>query len=182
MMTSISLNVNPIADFNYTILPVCEGFGVEFSDSSELTDTYSWFFGDGSYSNEKDPYHVFEYNSNTRTSLVVGNKDVCYDTLTINFNWQKISDVIDVFVPNIITPNSDGFNDCFEITVPSEFESCTSFIVYNRWGMKVFDSVEFHQNFCGYNAYNNKALSEGTYFYTIKVGAYDMNGFVSIVK
>ena len=183
MFTSININVNPIANFNYSILPICEGLGVEFSDSSELADSYSWFFGDGSYSNEKDPYHVFKYNSNTRTSLVIGNNDVCYDTLKMDFNWPEISNAIDVFVPNIITPNSDGINDCLTITAPSEFESCTSFIVYNRWGMKVFDSsLEFHQNFCGYNAYNNNELSEGTYFYTVKVSTYYLNGFVSIVK
>ena len=183
MFTSIDINVKPLANFNYSILPICEGLGVEFSDSSELADNYSWFFGDGFSSNEKDPYHVFSYNSNTRTSLVIGNNDVCYDTLTMYFNWPEISNAIDVFVPNIITPNSDGINDCLTITVPSEFESCTSFIVYNRWGMKVFDSsLESHQIFCGYNAYNNNALSEGTYFYKVKIGTYYLNGFVSIVK
>ena len=183
MFTSVDINVNPIANFNYNILPVCEGLGVQFSDSSELADNFSWVFGDGFYSIEKNPYHVFGYNSNTITSLIIGNNDVCYDTLTMDFNWLEISNVIDVFVPNIITPNNDGINDCLTITAPSEFESCTSLIVYNRWGMKVFDSsLGFHQNFCGYNAYNNNALSEGTYFYTVKVGDYSLNGFVSIIK
>ena len=48
--TTISLNVNPTADFSYNYFPSCSGFEVQFSDSSLLADSYEWVFGDGNSS------------------------------------------------------------------------------------------------------------------------------------
>lgn len=180
--TSISLNIVPEGNYSYTLFPSCLGFEVEFRDSSINADYYLWKFGDGNSSTELNPYHVFDFNSQTRTSLIVGNNGTCFDTLTTEFNWQKIGDFIDVFTPNIITPNSDGINDCFEIKVPIEFEGCVEYEVFNRWGLKVYDTKDFHSGFCGSNAYNNKDLAEGTYFYTVSIKDYKINGFVTIAR
>lgn len=179
---SVTLNENPIASFTQIITPICEGFEVQFSDSSSLADSYLWTFGDGTTSNSPSPLHVYDYGEQLNTVLTVGNNNICFDTASISFNWGEIGDVITVFVPNIITPNSDGSNDCFNVTVPEEFEACTNFEIYNRWGMKVYSSTEFQQDFCGLNAYNNQELSAGTYFYVITVGDHIVNGFVAITR
>lgn len=180
--TSISLNVNPTAYFNFDYFPSCAGFEVQFTDSSQLADAYIWDFGDGGNSNELNPNNVFAFGSYSNTSLIVANNGICFDTAQVSFEWQKISEFIDVFVPNIITPNGDTKNDCFEIIVPNEFNECTNYEVFNRWGMKVYDSNEFKSDFCGLNAYNNKELSSGTYYYVIDVGDYSLNGFIQLVK
>jgi gliding motility-associated-like protein len=180
--TSISLNTVPESNYSYTFIPSCLGFEVEFKDSSVNADSYQWVFGDGSTSIDLDPFHVYDFNTQPKTSLIVGNNGVCFDTLTTSFKWQKISDFIDVFAPNIITPNGDGINECFEVKVPAEFEGCIEYKMYNRWGLKVYDTKEFHSGFCGYNAYNNKELAEGTYFYTLTINDYQINGFVTITK
>ena len=180
--TSISLNDVPIADFSYSYIPSCAGFEVQFSDSSLLTDTYKWEFGDGSTSNEMNPYHIFNFGTNVSTVLTVGNNGICFDEARVSFEWENISEFLDVFSPNIITPNNDGVNDCFKVTVPKEFIECTHYEIYNRWGMKVYDTKGFKNNFCGFNAYNNKEVSSGTYFYTIEIGDYLLNGFVNVER
>ena len=180
--TSISLNVVPESNYSYTFIPSCLGFEVEFKDSSVNADLYAWNFGDGYVSSDLNPYHVFDFNTQVNTSLIVGNNGVCFDTLVTSFNWQKIGDFIDVFAPNIITPNTDGVNDCFEVKVPAEFEGCVEYEVYNRWGLKVFDTKDFQTGFCGFNAYNNQELSEGTYFYTLLIKDYRINGFIKIAR
>lgn len=178
----IDLNVNPEANYSFTILPTCLGYEVQFTDSSVNADTYQWNYGDGGSSTDKDPFYIYDYSTVVNTSLIVGNNAVCFDTLTTSFTWSKIGDFIDIFVPNIITPNSDGVNECFEVVVPSEFEDCVEFEIYNRWGLKVYDTRDFHANFCGYNAYNNQELSEGTYFYVIEINNFVTNGFVNIAR
>ena len=180
--TSISLNDVPTADFSYSSTPSCAGFEVQFSDSSLLTDTYKWEFGDGSTSNEMNPYHIFNFGTNVSTVLTVGNNGICFDEARVSFEWENISEFLDVFSPNIITPNNDGVNDCFKVTVPKEFIECTHYEIYNRWGMKVYDTKGFKNNFCGFNAYNNKEVSSGTYFYTIEIGDYLLNGFVNVER
>ena len=140
----------------------------------------------GEYSRVERSFHdieqVFDFNTQVNTSLIVGNNGVCFDTLVTNFTWQKIGDFINVFAPNIITPNTDGVNDCFEVEVPTEFEGCVEYEVYNRWGLKVFDTKDFQTGFCGFNAYNNQELSEGTYFYTLRIKDYEINGFIKIAR
>tara|TARA_B100000401_G_scaffold437647_1_gene383757 strand:+ start:1067 stop:4315 length:3249 start_codon:yes stop_codon:yes gene_type:complete len=180
--TSIGLNVNPIADFSYNYFPSCAGFEVQFSDSSSLSDSYTWLFGDGVISSEANPYHIFNFGTNVSTIFIVGNNDICFDSLKVDFKWKKISEFIDVFSPNIITPNGDGRNDCFEVIVPDEFVECTNYEIYNRWGMKVYDTKEFSNDFCGINAYNKKEVSTGTYYYTIEVGDYVLNGFIQLER
>jgi gliding motility-associated-like protein len=180
--TSVSLNDVPTADFSSSYVPSCSGFEVQFSDSSLLTDSYKWEFGDGSTSNEINPYHIFNFGTDVSTVLTVGNNDVCFDEAKADFEWENISEFLDVFSPNIITPNNDGVNDCFEVIVPKEFVQCTHYEIYNRWGMKVYDTKEFKKNFCGINGYNNKEVSLGTYYYTIVIGDYFLNGFVKVER
>ncbi len=180
--TSISLNDNPEAAFDFDYIPSCAGYEVQFSDSSVLADTYIWDFGNGNTSSEKNPFVIFEFGTQASSNLIVGNNGICFDTASVNFNWKKISEFIDVFVPNIITPNSDGKNDCFEVILPDEFVDCADYEIFNRWGIKVYDSKEFKTDFCGFNAYNNQELSEGTYYYTLLIGDYQLNGFVTIVR
>jgi PKD repeat protein/N-acetylneuraminic acid mutarotase len=45
----------PIADFSYET----DLYEVKFSDSSSGATTWHWNFGDGTFSNEKDPVHIF---------------------------------------------------------------------------------------------------------------------------
>lgn len=180
--TLISLNVVPESNYGYTYIPSCAGFEIQFTDSSVNADSWIWNFGDGGASTNLNPAHIYPFNSQLSTSLIVGNNGVCFDTLTTNFTWKKIADFIDVFIPNIITPDGDGVNECFEIEVPNEFEDCVQYEVYNRWGLKVYDSKEFKSEFCGLNAYNNTELSEGTYFYTVSIKSFRINGFVTVVR
>ena len=48
--------------------------------------------------------------------------------------------------------------------------------------MKVYDTKEFTGDFCGINAYNNKPVNPGTYYYTIEVGDYVVNGFIQVER
>ena len=48
------------------------------------------------------------------------------------------SGLCDAFIPTAFTPNGDGRNETFTIT--GRGVNPTYFIIYNRWGEKVFDS------------------------------------------
>lgn len=178
----ISTNVVPLAAFSFDTLLNCDGVNIAFSDSSADAETYSWFFGDGTFSSENDITHLFKYGSNQSPYLVVGNNGICFDTASVILDFPEISTYINSVIPNVITPNSDGMNECLEIDLPSYFEDCAVLEIYNRWGLKVHDSSVFKLNFCGLNSYNNKPLSNGTYFYTLTFGEYIMSGFITIVQ
>lgn len=83
-----------------------------------------------------------------------------------------------ISVYNAVTPNGDGVNDYFSIK-PEPSGSCNGDIkveVYNRWGVKVFETNNYGENgdlFDGYsrgraNVDGDEQLPSGTYFYILK--------------
>ncbi|MEK6509844.1 MULTISPECIES: gliding motility-associated C-terminal domain-containing protein [Myroides] len=86
----------------------------------------------------------------------------------------------DIVVYNLVTPNADGKNDYFIIENINRFPNNTVEI-YNRWGVKVFDTKSYDSAgnvFRGYSdgritINKNEKLPSGTYFYVIE---YDFKG------
>ena len=127
---------------------------VEFENTSaENTISYFWDFDNGMIFEKRNPteqqyFEPGEYN----VMLVIENELGCVDTA-----YQRIV-VPEYYVPNIITPNGDGVNDFFIITGLKEL---TNFYVYNRWGKKVLEILDYQNNFDGGD------LVDGRYFYRL---------------
>lgn len=72
-------------------------------------------------------------------------------------------------LPNIFTPNNDGKNDTFVPMPDSRFVLNVDFMVFNRWGKKVFHHKGDEMiNWDGRDTSGNK-LSDGMYYYNVKV-------------
>ena len=90
-----------------------------------------------------------------------------------------VSDTIELFncppkfiVPNVFTPNGDGYNDVFNIDYQNiwEFEV----IIYDRWGVKVFQSTNLENPWNG--KVNGRDAAEGVYFWQIIYQEYNGKG------
>ncbi|MFZ9299485.1 MAG: tandem-95 repeat protein [Chitinophagaceae bacterium] len=75
--------------------------------------------------------------------------------------------VVNVKIPDIITPNNDGFNDKWIIQKPSHVR--IKIILFNRLGQVVYSNDEYKNDFNGIGKGNflGKELTNGTYFYLI---------------
>uniref|UniRef100_UPI0035938DF9 gliding motility-associated C-terminal domain-containing protein n=1 Tax=Persicitalea sp. TaxID=3100273 RepID=UPI0035938DF9 len=71
-------------------------------------------------------------------------------------------------LPNVFTPNNDGKNDSFTPLNCPEFLDKTEFTVFNRWGVKVFETVDLAINWDGRSS-AGQDLPAGQYFYEAKV-------------
>ena len=72
--------------------------------------SWSWNFGDGSISNEKDPNHTYRNKGQYLVSLAATNSEGC----TSNINKDiLINEDYNLLAPNSFTPNGDGINDYF---------------------------------------------------------------------
>ncbi len=71
-------------------------------------------------------------------------------------------------LPNVFTPNNDGKNDSFTPLNCPEFLDQTEFTVFNRWGVKVFETMDLKINWDG-RSIAGQALPAGQYFYEAKV-------------
>ena len=87
----------------------------------------------------------------------------CQRTFNINVAEQKCSDC-ELFIPNAFTPNGDGLNDLLKAK-PSCPISDFDFLIFDRWGDKIFES---HNSDAGWDGnYLGNPLSTGVYVYLI---------------
>ncbi len=83
-----------------------------------------------------------------------------------------------VLMPNVITPNGDGYNDAFLPPVFAPGACIGSFRtirVYNRWGKVVFSSTDPHF------AWRAEGCPGGMYFYEIRYSNFSLRGGLSIL-
>ena len=66
-------------------------------------------------------------------------------------------------IPNVITPNGDGINETFKIN-NLEFYPGSKLVVYNRHGMKVYESIDYPREKGEWNAEGNP---DGVYYFVL---------------
>lgn len=74
-------------------------------------------------------------------------------------------------VPEAFSPNGDGFNDTFWIPQYDYYQNL-SIIVFNRNGIKVFETPNYENNWDGYantGSLKGKLVPKGIYFYVLTV-------------
>ena len=82
----------------------------------------------------------------------------------------------DAIIPNVFTPNIDGFNDGFNIKL-----DCIVSLekkIYNRWGQLIFTSKQVNEPWNG-RTNSGVKVPEGTYYYIIDVTFYNLGSEVS---
>lgn len=92
-------------------------------------------------------------------------------------------------LPNVFTPNGDGYNDFF-IPFPYKFVDKIDLQIFNRWGNIVFETNDPDINWDGKSKQTNIESSSGVYFYVCNVyerrlGGLKMrsiNGFLHLLR
>ena len=69
----------------------------------------------------------------------------------------------EIYIPNIFTPNGDGSNDYFTYNILGA--KCFEIIIYNRWGVKVFESQAAQGSWNGKVMNTGENVVDGVYFY-----------------
>jgi gliding motility-associated-like protein len=112
-------------------------------------------------------------------AVVVNDPHGCPLNMVINVNEV----ICDLVVPNVLTPNGDGFNDVW--TVKGGFTSA-SLNLFNRWGNLVFTGNLMTKLFRGLDDGGDE-LSAGVYYYVLDLSmskgrSKQMSGYLQILR
>ena len=88
-------------------------------------------------------------------------------------NVETISEIVpfagnpntEVIIPNVFTPNGDDKNDELSFVNIDDTQDF-SFRIYNRWGVKVFETSDASNHWDGKNK-NGKDMDEAVYYFEI---------------
>ncbi|MBK7094976.1 MAG: PKD domain-containing protein [Saprospiraceae bacterium] len=126
----VQISTTPVVNFVYTI----NSNKVSFTNNTQNGNSYEWDFGDGTFSNESNPVHIYANKGVYIVKLIATNdcgKEISEKTLVVNM--VKTSDLVLQkfnFFPN---PNNGEFSLELEIPEGGYYD----FKVYNSTGILV---------------------------------------------
>ena len=151
---------------------------ITFTNNSTNSATYFWDFGDGMTTAQVNPFHIYSVPGNYEIMLITISPDGCMDT-----TYSLVSVVEGLEIPNVFTPNGDGFNDVFQVLTSGIIDYDLQ--IYNRWGVLIFQSFSTAIHWDG-RSLAGEEVAAGTYFYilTAKSGTkdYSRTGTITLLR
>ncbi len=121
--------------------------------------------------------------TNTTTySVTATDANGCSETDQIIVVVEQ-ADQKNIFIPNVFSPNADGFNDYFLVYGNERIQQINYVHVFDRWGTQVFSTTAMMPNdeLTGWDGmFRNQKLQTGTYTYVLEV-EYD-TGLIEIIE
>lgn len=174
------------------IYPICiSRFTFDPSGAGDSTWVIDWFMGDGSAFLDQDSSqfnYIYPLPGTYDVTMIVTNAEGCTDSLT---QQVIVEDTLTINMPNVLIQSSAAGNNKFDMQViKPNFNLCVeyTFVVFDRWGLKVYEAYNDPYNpdlFCA-DCFQGKTeggtnLSPGVYYYLLQ-GNYKVedHGFITI--
>jgi len=174
--TFYNIIVNPLPDASFALIPVsptscasCDGSVSIFNDETVPISSYLWSNGLITPSISDLCPNNYSVTVTTTTGC-----EKAYSTVVV-----PSTNILELGIVNTFSPNGDGINDVWEIKNIDMYPDNTLTVV-NRWGNEVYSVSGYKNNWDG------SRLSEGTYFYYLKVKMCGEDktykGYITIVR
>ena len=166
-------NYSPIsASFSVNPNEECIAFEdnpVEFIDLSQYGLSGTWTFGNGvsePYVPGINPSMTYEQSGDYTITLEIVNEGDCPDSTGLDI---CILPPTPIFIPDIFSPNDDGFNDFLYVRGKGIVDM--QFLVYDRWGQLMFESNDPEVGWDG--KHRGQPMPSGVYAYFLRVSTND---------
>jgi gliding motility-associated-like protein len=180
------IEVNEQANANFVMQRDSCSLDVTFINTSSNTQVNRiWYLGDGDSSTENIVKHQYRQTNTYTIKLITSPGNFCADTAE-QIHYIDGDTAKEVFIPNVFTPNQDGYNDCFKVNGVNPKCDFYQIIVYNRWGNVVFENTD--GSFCwNGNSQSGDPLPAGVYYYVLKLKkqnglSLDEHGTVTLIR
>ena len=149
--------------------------------------------GSGNYTWYADAelLEILSYDSQITPEVYSGN--INYYVTTTENGCESPAQIIaiqfqecGIIIPTAFTPDADQVNDIWNLQDIDAIYPNNVVFVYNRWGNKVFESIQGNYNQMPWDGtFNNEPLPVASYYYIIEYNDNSkkpLNGIVSIIK
>lgn len=179
---SVTINVVPDIELRFRHQFIADCFSrpqLYLLNETDAKPDESFYFdlGDGFTSDLPEVVHQYQADGYYSVKLIGVKAGCAYES-------QIQLPLFTIKVPNVFTPeDSPGYNDTFMIQfgpdgiTPYDLNIPVSLKVINRWGVTVYRSDDYRNN------WSARGLEAGIYFYEIRIGLHNTcKGWVQIIK
>lgn len=111
----------------------------------------------------------FNRTASTKFTVELITVDGCIATQEISI---RVDTSVEIYAPNIFSPNGDGNNDIFWVQGEDEDVMIESLLIYDRWGNKIYEAKDMvvGESARGWDGkYNGTTVNPGVYVYTLEI-------------
>ena len=178
MTTTIHLHVSDNVDFLELGADIEIALGdfvnLEPLSISPNAHLFSWTDAEGNTISSQlttgdfQPFNDQYYYFNTFTEGDCGLKDSVF---------VRVSEEIEVYIPNVFTPASNDANSEFTIGYNNAVQNITAYRIYDRWGNLVYQDTGSINNFKAWDGYSSSGVlyEMGVYTYIIELELINAN-------
>jgi gliding motility-associated-like protein len=159
---------------------------VLITNTSKDATTYIYNYGNGEPIVEAktlEPKTAIYKVPGVATVVLTVYNGACSDSYSLPITIKKIDTTSITKLPNVFTPNGDGENDEFMISVKNA--KTLHLTIFNRWGNIVYEITDTSPTWDG--KINGNLADEGVYFYEYTVETQNGlplkgNGFIQLIR
>ena len=181
------------------LTPPCPPAVLLFSSCDSLQNNLKWYLPDQSCSKDAVGFKIYfkplidaafelidSLSLSTLEYVHLPGLQVagCYKVVSVDSSGNESSTIPicadncpQYTLPNVFSPNGDGFNDVFR-PFPYAFIESVQFTVFNRWGMQVFETSKPDLLWNGKVNNSGTLVPDGVYFYICNVNELRLTGIV----
>lgn len=160
------------------------GSGIDIEMGPTCADNFNWTNKQDLSDSDILKPTITPSESNVYYIYFIMNGKSCYDSIYIHVQDKDALDCEKLLLPNSFTPNDDGLNDRLEISNKFIIEEMKSFDIYDRWGTRVFSTVNENESWDG--MYQNEKINPGKFVYKVsyvcKEKEYLKQGILNLIR
>ncbi len=136
---------------------------IRFIAKTDYSSSIEWDFGDLTKSFDQNTSHTYLIEGNFRVSLTAQSDAGCVDSVVKEI---LVTGKTDIRIPNSFSPNNDGVNDEFFITLP-EVEYF-NLVIIDRYNNILFETNSVEKHWKGTDQSTGYDCLAGTYYFVLK--------------
>jgi gliding motility-associated-like protein len=154
-----------IADFDFKpFLGTMADPSFDFINNSINANSYSWDFGDSTFSDEINPSHEYEYEGIHTITLTAMNQYGCNAEISKNtfleFDYT-------IYAPNAFTPDGYGPNNDWNIKFTGLDDDYFTLRIFNRWGELIHETHDINEGWNGTRDGDDRVQKDDVYVWTV---------------
>ena len=149
---------------------------IEAENNFTTIQNIQWYI-DGQLIDNDNDYYEFTPTKDTKIEVILTDDKGCTQSDTLNIRLNITEGEIEIYIPDIFSPDGDGLNDVWSISIDKAVEEIEYIAIYDRWGEQIYSKehipLDTYRTELWDGSYKGYKVNPGVYVYILRLKTYD---------